>query len=228
MLLTVKQIKRETTDVFSVIFEKPEDLPAGRQGFNFYAGQYLDYELEVNDPDGNTRAFTISASPSEDFLMLSTKYGLTPFKKALAKLKPGDQVKTSHPVGTFILDETSPAVFIAGGIGITPFRSMIKYAYDNKLQTPITLIYSNSSEDFPFKEVLKGWRKELPNLTIIYHNSSQNGRLNNTKLATAVGYFVNNIFYLAGPPKMIDNFEKMLLELGVAKTNIRYDHFDGY
>lgn len=212
MLLKVKKIKKETKDVLSIIFEKPK-------GFKFYAGQYLDYEL-----NGDTRAFTISSSPSEDFLMLSTKHGITLFKKDLAQLKTSMQISTSHPAGTFILDESTPAVFIAGGIGITPFRSMIKWAHDQKLKIPITLIYSNSDENFLFKGELENWKQSLPNLTIFYHNSSQNGHL--TKLPPTT--YQIPIYYLAGPPKMVDSFEKMLLELVVDKTNIRYDRFDGY
>lgn len=221
MILKVKEKKIETKDVFSLVFEKPKN-------FSFYPGQYLDYELPIDDPDGNTRAFTVSASPTEDFLMLSTRYGYTPFKKALANLKAGDKIKTSHPVGTFTLDESSPAVFIAGGVGITPFRAMIKYAYDQKLKTPITLIYSNYNDNFLFKKTLEGWKQELPNLTIIYHNSSQDGRLTIENILKSKIFNLKSIYYLAGPPKMVDSFEKMLLELGVDKTNIRYDQFDGY
>lgn len=217
MILKVKQVKRETKGAFSLIFEKPTN-------FRFYAGQYLDYELAVEDPNGNTRAFTISASPTENFLMLSTKYGISPFKQALAQLKPGNEIKTSHPAGTFTLDEKSPAVFIAGGIGITPFRSMIKYVSDQKLSTTITLIYSNSDENFLFKKELEDWKQSLEDFTIIYHNSNLSGHL--TELPPTTYHLP--IYYLAGPPKMVDSFEKMLLELGVDKTNIRYDHFDGY
>lgn len=233
MRLKVANINHELPGVSSVIFKKPP-------GFNFYAGQYLDYELPVKDPDGNTRSFTIASSPTEDFLMLSTKNGKSVFKKNLLSLKPGTEVKTSHPAGTFTLDEKSPAVMIAGGIGITPFRSMIKYALDQKLTTPMTLIYSsstkkvktavkrgfylNSDENFPFKKELDAWKQNLPNLNIIYHNSSQNGHL--TKLP-AITYHLP-IYYLAGPPKMVDSFEKMLLEMGVEETNIRYDRFGGY
>jgi len=216
MILKVKQIKQETKDVFSLVFEKPKD-------FRFYAGQYLDYELS-ND----TRAFTISASPTEDFLMLSTKHGHTPFKKALIKLKIKDQISSSHPAGTFILDEKSPAVFIAGGIGITPFRSMIKWAFDQKLKTPMALFYSNSDNDFPFKKSLNQWRKKLPNLKIIYINTTKEGYLNFETIKNSKFNIQNSIFYLAGPPKMVDSFEKILLEQKVDKTNIRYDHFDGY
>lgn len=191
MILKVKQKKIETKDVFSLIFEKPK-------GFNFYAGQYLDVELDVNDPDGNTRAFTISSSPTEDFLMITPKKGISTFKKFMENIKPGDMITTSHPAGTFTLDESSPAVFIAGGVGITPFRSMIKYVFYQKLSTLITLIYTNQDADFPFKNDLGGWKRDLPNLNIIYHNSSQNGHL--TKLPTTSYHLP--IYYLAGTPKM--------------------------
>ncbi len=209
MILKVKQTKEETKDVLSIIFEKPSS-------FLFYPGQYLDIEL-----GHESRAFTISASPTEDFLMLSTKHGHTPFKKILETLKPGYEIKTSHPAGTFILDESSPAVFIAGGIGITPFRSMIKYCFDQKIQTPITLFYSNTDDDLVFKKDLDKWMEKLPNLKIIYINTTKQGYLNLETIE-------NIIYYLAGPPKMIDSFEKMLVDKGVDKTNIRYDHFDGY
>ncbi|MBI4039096.1 FAD-dependent oxidoreductase [Candidatus Daviesbacteria bacterium] len=213
MLLKVLDKKSEAKDVFSLIFEKPKS-------FIFYPGQYLDYELAVNDPNGNTRAFTISSSPTENFLMLVTKKGFSEFKKALIKFKKGDEIKTSHPAGTFILDESTPAVFIAGGIGITPFRSMVKYAADYKLKIPIILIYSNSDENFLFKKELAVWEKNLSNLKIIYHSSG--------KIEPIVQYVNNAIYYLAGPPKMVKNYEKLLLGLGIDQINIRYDQFDGY
>lgn len=221
MILKVIQKKKEITGVFSLIFEKPEN-------FQSYPGQYLDYELPIEDPYGNTRAFTISASPTEDFLMLSTRHGHTPFKKYLEKMKAGDVIKASHPVGTFILDETSPSVFIAGGIGITPFRSMIKYCFDQNIQTFITLFYCNSDENFVFKDSLEEWRQKLPNLKIIYINTTKQGYLSVKTIKNSVFNIQNSIFYLAGPPKMVDSFEKMLVKNKVDKINIRYDHFDGY
>lgn len=221
MQLKIKDVKKQSDNILSLILEKPE-------GFSFYAGQYLDVELPANDPLGNTRAFTISSSPTEEFLMISPKKGISKFKKFLQTLKVGDKISTSHPVGTFTLDESSPAIFIAGGIGITPFRSIIKYALDQKFKTPITLIYSNSDKNFPFKKELEEWRKKLSNLKIDYVETSRDGRLDKTKIYTIVGSLVNKIFYLAGAPKMVDDFAKMLLELGVDEINIRYDRFDGY
>lgn len=226
MILKVVGNRSEINGCFSLILKKPN-------GFKFYAGQYLDVELSIDDQDkkGKSRTFTISASPTEDFLMMTTRLGVSDFKKAMAQLKPGAVITTSHPAGTFIIDETESAVFIAGGIGITPFRSMIKYALDKKLSTPITLIYSNSTDDFLFKGELATWKKNLPNLRVIYIQTSRDGRLNAQKLSSMLHsklYTIHSIYYLAGPPKMVDDFAKMLLNLRVEEVNIRYDRFDGY
>lgn len=217
MILKIKKIRLEANNYFSLILQKPDN-------FNFYPGQYLDIELPVKDKNDSTRAFTIASSPTENHLMITTKIGLSTFKKALAKLQPGDIIKSSHPVGTFTLDDSTPAYFIAGGIGITPFRSMIKYAIDRKLSTPITLIYSNSNDNFLFKEELNLWGKKLPNLKIIYIVTSRDGQL--TQLPST--NYKLPIYYLAGPPGMVDDFARMLLNLGVSDVNIRYDRFDGY
>lgn len=224
MILKVKQFRLETKDCFSLILEKPK-------GFSFYPGQYLDVELPIADPNGSTRAFTISSSPTENYLMHTTKKGISPFKKFMENIKPGKTVSASHPAGTFTLDETEEAIFVAGSIGITPFRSMLKYIFDNKLSTPITLIYSNSDEDFPFKKDLNNWQKQLPNLKVIYHISKISGRLNKQGLLSylqSTTYPLQPIYYLAGPPKMIDDLEKILIEIGVDSINIRIDRFDGY
>lgn len=225
MILKVAGNRSEINGCFSLILKKPN-------GFKFYTGQYLDVELPIDDQDkkGKTRAFTISASPSEDFLMITTRRGVSDFKKTMALLKPGAIITTSHPAGTFILDETESAVFIAGGIGITPFRSMIKYALDKNLSTPIILIYSNSTDNFLFQKELDFWQKKLPHLNIRYVVTGTQGRLNQQtlkKILYPIPY-VSPIYYLAGPPKMVDDFAKMLLDLGVEETNIRFDRFDGY
>lgn len=220
MILKKINKKKETKDIFSLILEKPK-------GFSFYPGQYLDIELPTTD-QFKVRAFTISASPTEDFLMITLKKGISQFKKDLENLKAGDKISSSHPAGTFTLDETEPAVFIAGGIGITPFRSIIKYTLDRKLKTPITLIYSNSTKDFIFKKELDEWMKLYPKLTIHYVITTQDGRLTPTKLSTIVANNVEQIFYLAGPPGLVDGFENILLNLGIDSVNIRTDRFDGY
>ena len=229
MILKVTQIKKEAGDAFSVIFENPGD--------RFYPGQYIELE---------GRCFSIASSPTENFLMITTRPGISDFKKRIGKTKPGDSWESSHPAGTVTIDEVDPLVFIAGGIGITPFRSMIKWAYDRKFKTKMTLIYSssqkkiktaakrgsytNSDENFIYKDELDTWKKDLPNLTIHYINTNKDGRLNNNKLEPLI---LNTdplipIYYIAGSPSFVDAFEKMLLEIGIDKLNIRTDRYDGY
>lgn len=220
MKLILTKIKKETPGVISLIFDKPED-------FFYYPGQYLDIKLPVNDPFGDTRAFTISSSPTENFLMISFKKGITPFKKYLETLKIGNEVEVSHPAGTFTLDESEPAVFIAGGIGITPFRSIMKYAYDNQLTTPMELIHSNSSEEFPFKDEIKQFQKTLSRLNVRYINSSQNDRIDSETLNSYL-LNLNSIFYISGSETFIVDIKKHLIKMGVEEFNIRTDSFDGY
>ncbi len=222
MILKVKQNIKINKNCFNLILERPK-------GFNFYPGQYLDIELPVEDKFGKTRAFTISSSPTEHFLMITPQIGKTPFKKFMEKIKAGDSISASHPAGTFTLDESCPAVFIAGGIGITPFRSIIKYVFDQQTSTQITLIYSNSADNFLFKNELDLWQKQVPSLQIIYHNSSKIGRLNKkTFQQYPIPHTLYPIFYLAGSHEFVNSMEANLLGLGVDQTNIRTDKFDGY
>lgn len=218
MILKVKKLKKEAGDAFSVIFKRPK-------GLNFYPGQYLNLKMANSE-----RMFTNSSSPTENFLMITTRRGRSSFKKSLEKLKAGDQIVSDHPAGTYTLDEATPAVMICGGIGITPARSMIKYALDMHLSILITLIYSNSDENFVFKKELNSWQKQLPNLTINYIVTSKNGRLNTEQLKTLLPTtsYQLPIYYLSGPPKMVGDFEKILLKFEVDETNIRTDEFEGY
>jgi ferredoxin-NADP reductase len=223
MIFKVQEIKKEASKTFSIILEKPDNL-------NFYPGQYLDIELPVHDPLGKTRIFSISSSPSENFTMVTYKAGISVFKKELEKIKTGDKIQSSHPAGTVVIDDSAPLIMIAGGIGIAPHRSMIKWAFDRQLNLPITLIYSNSDSDFIFKKELDSWAKKLPNLKIHYIVTSKDGRLTEDKLSLVLKAtrYKQPIHYLAGPPSMVDDFEAILLKLGIDSTNIRTDRFDGY
>ena len=219
MQLRVKDVKRESKNSFSLILEKPT-------GFSFYPGQFLD----IGSPRGGVgRIFSISSSPTEDFIMLTCKITSSSFNKKLRSLKEKDLVSSSHPAGTVVIDDSSPLVLMPGGIGITPHRSMIKWAVDRKLNLPITLIYSNSDSDFIFKEELDFWQKQYPKLEINYIITGKDGRLDELRFNKLYPkpYTLNPIFYLAGPPAMVDDFEEILLKLGVDSTSIRTDRFDG-
>lgn len=218
MNLKVLEKRWEKDNVFSIILEKPDN-------YFFYAGQYIDLELPVKDTLGKSRTFSFSSSPTEDKLVLTAKKGITPYKKYMENITPGQKFDTTHPIGTFTLDDSTKAIFIAGGVGIAPFRSIIKYVFDKKLKTKMTLIYSNSDEDFPFKKELETWKKSLPNLNIVYLNTSISPRLTTLESKYLIP---NTIYYLAGPPDMVYGLQKTLIDLGIDNANIRIESFDGY
>lgn len=221
MKLKIKSVKTEGDNYLSILFHKPK-------GFQFYPAQFIDVSVDIPNPD-NSRIYSLSSSPTEDFLMITLRHGISDHKKKLQTLKSGDEITITHPSGTYTLDESSPAVMLAGGVGIAPHRSMIKYAVDHNLDTPLTLIYSNSDENFIFKDELDSWQKQVPNLKIHYIITGKDGRLDAEKFTLyPIPYSFTPIFYLAGPPSFVDDMEKILKSLGVDSTNIRLDSFDGY
>jgi predicted ferric reductase len=137
-LALLEKRKFEGTDVMSFRFSKKEKQQQGIENnkqssfLDYTAGQYAFFDIGGvhNDPKGPIRHFTISSSPTEDFIMITTRIRDSPYKKRLSSLEEGTIVKVRGPQGKFILhdDYSKPAVFLSGGIGVTPFRSMIKYA----------------------------------------------------------------------------------------------------
>jgi ferredoxin-NADP reductase len=147
----MEKYKVEDTDVMSFKFNKHEDDYGveNKTLLDYSAGQFAFFDIgEVyNDPKGPIRHFTISSSPTENFIMFSTRIRDSPYKKRLLTLEKDAKVKVRGPEGQFVLhqDYTKPAVFLSGGIGVTPFRSMIKYATD--MQLPIKIIMFDSNRN---------------------------------------------------------------------------------
>lgn len=225
MQLSVINLIEETPDHISIIFEKPSSL-------EFYPGQYLDIHLPVTDERSPTRAFTIASAPTEETLRITFKKGRSPFKQYFQQIKPSTTITASHPAGTFTLDESAPAIFIAGGVGITPFRSIIKDRIDHDTQIPITLLYSNSNKHILFKKELDTWNHTYPFLDIQYIITQEQGRITPEQLKKAVNHQEyspdNLIFYISGPPLMVNSFHSYLRNFGIDESNIRSDIFDGY
>ena len=147
-------------------FEKPT-------GWTFKAGQFIDMTLlkpSETDPEGNTRGFSIASGPHEETLMVVTRMRDTAFKRVLKTMPLGTAVKIEGPSGDLTLPNNSrrPVVFLAGGIGITPFRSMLVRAAKEKLPHRIFLFYSNRRpEDAPFLEELQILERENSNYKLI-------------------------------------------------------------
>lgn len=143
------------------------------QSFVFKPGQCIRVTLldpPYKDRKGNARDFSIASSPGDPSLMIATRMTGSAFKRGLADLSLGSKVRVDGPYGDFFLgaDPTRPAVFLAGGIGITPFRSMIKHAIEQHSSRRLTLVYCNRTpDDATFLDELQNWEKENSSFRLI-------------------------------------------------------------
>ncbi len=208
----------------------------------FLAGQYLEWTLPHASEDnrGIRRYFTIASAPTEDSIRLGIKFN-TPsssFKTHLAKMKVGETITASQLGGNFVLPKSTstPLVFVAGGIGVTPFRSMLQYAMDQKSDQPITLFYCNkTAADIAYKEFLASATEAL-NLTPVHvlsddatnSEATEHGFINKTMVEKYVKNHQDAIYYLSGPSGMVDAYKKMLTEMGIKRSKIKTDYFPGF
>lgn len=215
---------------------------------SYLPGQFFYFTLpalKYPDPKGATRHFTLSSSPTEEgYIRLTTRIREeSGYKKTLNELSIGSGIEGEGPNGTFIFDEgeNGPHIFFAGGIGITPFRSMVKYALDKNVNVSIHLIYSNSiPEEIAFRREIEGWQVGHPNIkvdmTVSKPEESKEGwsgltgRIDENligKLLPNIGS-LNSIFWVSGPPAMVDAIEDLLGKLGVTSNKLRSEKFTGY
>jgi len=236
VVLTLRKREDVANNTTSFWFEPSHPI-------SFVPGQFMEWELPHRHPDdrGVRRFFTICSSPTEQRVMLATKFSepSSTFKTTLRAMKEQDKIVAMHVAGEFTLpndDGTTPCVFIAGGIGVTPFRSMVQYMLDKKLSRPITLLYSNkTASDIAFKPIfdeaaLTGWLK--PVYTVIetapYGWKGRVGYITADMIKEEVPEYMNNLFYVSGPQPMVAAFQKMLGDMGVPSDRIKTDFFPGY
>jgi ferredoxin-NADP reductase len=218
-------------------FEKPA-------GFEFKAGQFLNYTLidpPETDAEGNLRCFSIASAPGEEHLMVATRMRDTAFKRVLKAVPLGTEVKIDGPFGSFTLhrDASRAAVFLAGGIGITPFRSMILDATRKKLSHHLFLFYSNRRpEDASFLSELQQVENQNRTFKLIgtftqieksqqpWHGET--GLIDPPMLAKYLSDLAAPIYYSAGPPAMVTAMRGMLVQAGVREDDIRTEDFAGY
>jgi len=218
-------------------FAKPE-------GFQFKAGQYLDITLvdpPETDAEGNIRSLSIASAPEDARLLVATRMRDTAFKRVL-RLAPVDlEVNMEGPMGSFTLHNNSarPAVFLAGGIGITPFSSIIRHATKTGLPHHLYLFYSNRRpEDAAFMNILNELAKANSNFRFIPSMSEMNksaqkwngetGFINQEMLARYLPTLQGPIYYVAGPPAMVTAMRQMLVTAGVDEDDVRTEEFAGY
>jgi ferredoxin-NADP reductase len=214
---------QEAADIFSYAFTMPK-------GFKFQPGQYMEWTIAHNQTDsrGNRRYLTIASSPTEPGLMFSVKHPkpASAFKQKLDELKAGQTVLAGHLAGNFTLpkDTSKKIALLAGGIGVTPFRSMVKYLIDSGQQRDVALLYSaNSPGEISYRKLF-----DAAAAAGIKTSYVTDGRLDDAKLKSLVPDYAQRRFYVSGPYGFVDAIQSGLLKLGVSSSEIITDYFPGY
>lgn len=222
MKLTLVDKRKEAENITTFFFESKEPIV-------WEAGQFMIYSLphENEDIRGRQRFFTISSAPFEKTPTISTRIFPNPssFKKKLNSLKIGEEIFAKGPDGDFVIENVNQkSVFLAGGIGITPYRSIILDLARNRKPMNITLLYSNKTSDFPFKKDFDEVVSRNPTLKIYYLNK----RIDEKIVKEKVPNISSSVFYVSGPDSMVEETTEILLKMEIKEEKIRQDYFSGY
>lgn len=236
VVLKLKRKVRLAPDILDFVFTPSEALV-------FSPGQYMEWTLAHPHPDsrGNRRYFTLASSPTEDTVHLGVRFyeRSSSFKRAMHAMTARTPMLGGQIAGDFTLpeDEQEKLVFLAGGIGITPFRSMLKYLIDTGQRRDIVLLYANrTAAEIVYRDVLNEAQAKL-GVRLLYTLTDTQavprdwaggyGRINEQMIAAAVPDYRERTFYVSGPPEMVRSSEHALLSLRVRRSRIRKDFFPG-
>ncbi len=217
-----------TSDTKSFRFKKPDD-------FQHQAGQWMYVNIKVNGVV-KLHHFTISSSPTEDFLEFTKKITDSEYSQALDQMKEGDWVKINGPYGDFTYaGEKVKIGALTGGIGITPLRSICKYCVDKKLPTSIIMLYSNKTEnEIVFKDQLEEMAAQDSNITIRNVLTREpgwkglSGHVDGDMIKAQIPDYKERVFYICGPPSMNAAMKNALKGLNLPKSQIKLEDFTGY
>lgn len=238
--------------VFQVRLKKKEEVANGTMAFHFdkpkdfefKAGQFADYTMAdppETDEEGNIRGFSLVGAPYEDEIIFATRMRDTAFKRSLKDMSPGSELTFDGPYGSFTLQNSTkrPAVFLSGGIGITPVRSMILQATHDKTDHELYLFYaSKTPADAVYMADFEKAEKENPNFTFVpsmtrlsdddnsWHG--ERGVFTKEMLEKYIGDLSKPIFYICGPAGMVKSLRETLNGAGVDDDDIRSEEFSGY
>jgi ferredoxin-NADP reductase len=236
LMLKLKEKIQIAPDMYDFVF-------AGVRRMNFTPGQYMEWTFGHPHPDdrGIRRYFTIASSPTETDIRVGIKFykPSSSYKRELETMRRGTEIIASQLSGDFVLphDSQCKCVCIAGGIGITPFRSMVKYLIDTHEKRSITILYSNRYVDeIVYKDVFDKAQKELGiNMVYVLTGSpvpsgwkGESGHIHEQMIKEEVPDYPERVFYLSGPNAMVNSTKDLLLHMGIAKNHIRTDYFPGF
>lgn len=238
MRVKLLERRQETPDIITFVFD------LGGQQYAYDAGQFAFFELDslaVDDPRGKRRHFTLSSSPTENgIVQITTRLRGSGFKETLRTASLGLELTLEDARGRFTLREEAqhPLVFLGGGIGITPFRSMLRAATDENLPHHITLLYSaQTPEQFVFRNEFERLPQENANVRVMMTATApgdgggwkgETGRIDADKIHKFVDDIPNSIFFTCGPPPMVQAMDELLKTMGIPEERIRIEKFSGY
>lgn len=237
----LKFVKKEqvSKDAYTFYFDRSQI------GLDFLPGQFIKMTLPIDDPErGNIRYFTVSSSPlNKQFLTITTRIIQSAFKKALFLLNVGALVKFYGPSGNFVFDEKKleNRIFLAGGIGVTPFHSMVSYAAERKVPININLFASFSIvEDFVFYDEFREISQDNSKIKIIYTVTKpedqplaekwtgETGRIGPEMIKKNTSDYLNSSYWIAGPPGIVSSLAEIVREMGISSESIHVESFTGY
>lgn len=239
LVLKLKEKTEIGKDIYNFVFAKPNG-----ENFAFEPGQYMEWTLKQDHIDnrGNRRYLTVASSPTEQDISIGVKFYKKPsdFKQKLFDLKNGDEILAGQLAGDFTLSKNKSIklAFIAGGIGITPFRSIIKNMIDTHARRDAILLYSNNYEnEIVYKDIFDAAEKQC-GLKTVYTLTAPNdipvgwqgkiGFIDEKMLKESIPDFKERTFYISGPNIMVETFKKILTQLGIENNRIITDYFPGF
>ncbi|MCI4364214.1 MAG: hypothetical protein L3K13_07985 [Thermoplasmata archaeon] len=213
-----------------VKFEKPA-------GFVFAPVQFCGLELSTEEGPVEY-PMSLACSPTKPYLEFGARVSESPWKRAFALLKPGDEAEVDGAYGHFVLDEASPAVLVAGGIGITPLKGMAEYAADRQLPIDVRLVYSSrDEEEMAYRAELEDLSRNNARFRVFHtltrpsqdsHWTGRRGRIDADLLAEASRGLESPAYYVCGAPGLVQETYRLLMELGVGADRVHYEVFRGY
>jgi ferredoxin-NADP reductase len=221
---------RVTPTVHSVKFEKPPE-------FRFEPVQFCGVEF-ATDAGSIEYPMSLACSPTRPYLEFGARLSDSPWKRAFAALRPGDEAEVDGAYGHFLLDETSPAVLVAGGIGITPLKGMAEFAADRQLPIEMRLVYSNRvEEEIAYRHELVELTRQNPRFRVLHTLTrtleestwaGRRGRIDADLLARVSRGLSNPSYYACGTTGLVQEAYRALLSLGVPADRVHYEVFRGY
>jgi ferredoxin-NADP reductase len=220
---------KPTPTTHAILLRKPK-------GFQFRATQFTFLGLQTAEgPDW--RPMSLATSPTHEHLEYAVRLSDSAFKRAFSDLEPGDPAWVRGPFGEFFLNETRPAVLIAGGIGITPLKGMGEYATDRELEIPVRLVYSSRSvEEIAFRTELEQLAERNRRFRIRYTLTGSappgwrgaTGRISSGMVADVTSGLTNPLYYVCGTPQFVQDQLAMLAQMGVSEADLDWELFRGY